>query len=620
MKTNLLLFLFLLNSTLYAQWEDISGVWYNTAILNQDNDRIKETTANDHLSLNQDGSFYYFLQKESIYASGTAAIQDTQLVLTYRLVPGNIGVDSATVFNNHIAYFLNGSVIRKLQASELYADSLSGSINRLILWKSDSLGNPFKEDYKPQTYQRTYHIEKHTVNELIFSENNIQFAYVRNPQFKPAVTGFSFWGIFKALIALTALVVIGFLLSEKKRAIKWPLIFKGLLFQFVLAVLILKVPYVEEGFEWLSALFVKVISFAEDGARFLFAAIGSGEIESPLLNFAVIVLPTIIFFSALTAMFYYWGILQKVVYAFAWLMKRIMKLSGAESLAAAGNIFLGQTESPLLVRPYLASMSRSEIMCLMTGGMATIAGGVLAAYIGFLGGGSELEQLFFAKHLLTASVMSAPAAIVAAKLLVPETEQFNQTFRISKERLGSNLLEAISNGTSDGLKLAVNVAAMLLVFIATISLGNFLLSELIGETFGLNNWIQSNTNYDGLSFQFIIGHLFAPLAWLMGVHADDIVLVGQLLGEKTILNEFYAYITLGDMKSSNEFTDGKSIIISTYILCGFANFASIGIQIGGIGALIPNRKTLLSSLGLKALIAGTIACLFTAAIVGMFYQ
>jgi CNT family concentrative nucleoside transporter len=397
------------------------------------------------------------------------------------------------------------------------------------------------------------------------------------------------------------------------------LIFKGLALQLVFAVLILKVSFVEAGFEWVSAIFVKVISFSQDGAKFLFSSFDSGVIESPLINFVVIVLPTIIFFSALTALFYYWGILQKIVFAFAWVMKRLMKLSGAESLAAAGNIFLGQTESPLLVRPYLANMTRSEIMCLMSGGMATIAGGVLAAYIGFLGGGSPEEQIFFAKHLLAASVMSAPAAIVAAKLLVPETEKFSEKFSISKDKLGSNVLEAIANGTTDGLKLAINVGAMLLVFIAMISLGNFVLSELIGAHTGLNEWIAANTNYTELSFQFLIGYLFSPLAWLMGVDSHDVVLVGQLLGEKTILNEFYAYVTLGDMKSSGSFTSGKSIIIATYILCGFANFASIGIQIGGIGALVPNRKALLSSLGLRALIAGTIACLFTAAIVGMFY-
>ncbi|MDA7836995.1 hypothetical protein N9A49_06265 [Salibacteraceae bacterium] len=264
-------------------------------------------------------------------------------------------------------------------------------------------------------------------------------------------------------------------------------------------------------------------------------------------------------------------------------------------------------------------MTKSEIMCLMSGGMATIAGGVLAAYINFLGGNDPAQQVLFAKHLLTASVMSAPAAVVAAKLLVPETEKFDQSMSVSKENTGSNFLEAISNGTTDGLKLAINVGAMLLVFTALIYLGNYILQDGIGELTGLNDLISQNTNYDGLSFQFIIGYAFAPIAFLMGISSDDIVLVGQLLGEKTILNEFYAYVTLGDMKAANMFQHEKSIIMSTYILCGFANFASIGIQIGGIGALAPSRKGLLSKLGLYALLGGTIACLFTASIVGMFY-
>jgi CNT family concentrative nucleoside transporter len=257
-------------------------------------------------------------------------------------------------------------------------------------------------------------------------------------------------------------------------------------------------------------------------------------------------------------------------------------------------------------------------MCLMTGGMATIAGGVLAAYIGFLGGEDPAQQILFAKHLLAASVMSAPAAVVAAKLLVPEKEKFNESMEISKEKMGANVLEAIANGTSDGVKLAVNVGAMLLVFTAFVYMGNWILHDLIGAPTGLNAIIASNTGYDGLSFQFLVGYAFAPIAWLMGVPTADIYLVGQLLGEKTILNEFYAYKTLGEMKFSGMFSSEKSMIMATYILCGFSNFASIGIQIGGIGTLIPNRKGLLSKLGLRALLGGTLACLFTAVLVGMF--
>jgi CNT family concentrative nucleoside transporter len=295
-----------------------------------------------------------------------------------------------------------------------------------------------------------------------------------------------------------------------------------------------------------------------------------------------------------------------------------MRLSGAESLAAAGNVFLGQTESPLLVKPYLMGMTKSELMCLMTGGMATIAGGVLAAYVFFLGGDDPVERAFFAKHLLTASIISAPAAVVAAKILVPETEEINKDLSINKEKLGTNLLEAIANGTTDGLRLAVNVGAMLLVFTALMALGNGILGS-IGEYTGLNEAIAASTPYEkGLSFQFLLGYLGAPIVWLIGVEASDMVLVGELLGQKTILNEFIAYPRLGQMKAEGSISE-KSVIISTYMLCGFANFASIGIQIGGIGALAPTRKGLLSKLGMKALLGGTIACLMTAAIVGMMY-
>ncbi len=425
--------------------------------------------------------------------------------------------------------------------------------------------------------------------------------------------------IFRGLLGLALLVGLAWLASQNRKSINWSLVAKGIAMQIILALLVLKVDAVALAFEFMSRGFVKVISFTQFGSDFLFKSFATNKMEDAVISFAFNVLPTIVFFSALSSILYYLGVLQKLVYAFAWLMKRLMKLSGAESLAAAGNIFLGQTESPLLVRPYLNRMTRSEMLCLMSGGMATIAGGVLAAYINFLGGDNPAEQILFAKHLLTASVMSAPAAVVAAKILVPETEQFDQSMKVSNDEIGSNFLEAISNGTTDGLKLAINVGAMLLVFTALIYLGNYILRDWIGGPSGLNSLITEHTNYDGLTFQFIIGYAFAPIAFLMGVASDDIVLVGQLLGEKTILNEFYAYVTMGEMKNTNAFVHEKSIIMSTYILCGFANFASIGIQIGGIGALAPTRKGLLSELGLYALLGGTIACLFTASIVGMFY-
>ncbi len=438
-----------------------------------------------------------------------------------------------------------------------------------------------------------------------------------SPQF--IETSPSLVGVLRGLLGIGSLLCIGWLISENRKSISWSLIFKGLFLQIILAILILKVPGFRDAFTFLSKGFVKIISFTDFGSDFLFGSFVTGEVAASNINFAFRVLPTIIFFSAFSALLYHWGVLQKVVFGFAWLMKRTLKLSGAESLAAAGNIFLGQTESPLLIKPFLSSMTRSEMMCLMTGGMATIAGGVLASYIGFLGGESEAQRLLFAEHLLTASIMSAPAAVVAAKLLVPEKENYNKELSLSKRKEGSNALEAIAHGTTDGIKLAVNVAAMLLVFTAFVYMANYISGDLIGRYTGLNELIAANTVYDKFTLEFIIGYLFAPIAWILGVPSADIIPVGQLLGEKTILNEFYAYVTLGEMKETGIFASNKSMIMATYILCGFANFASIGIQIGGIGALAPTRKGLLSKLGLKALIGGTLASLFTAALIGMFY-
>lgn len=441
----------------------------------------------------------------------------------------------------------------------------------------------------------------------------------QEPDLAPTLGGdASIAGVLRGLLGISFLLAIGWLLSEKRKSISWGLIGKGLLLQVILALLILKVPFVSDIFAYVSRGFVRVISFTDFGSDFLFRSFTDGKVDSGLMNFAFRILPTIVFFSALTALLYYLNILQKVVYVFAWIMKRTLKLSGAESLSAAGNIFLGQTESPLLIRPYLEKMTRSEMMCMMTGGMATIAGGVLASYIGFLGGDSDAERIIFAQHLLTASLMSAPAAVISAKLLVPETEDYRKEMKLDNAKLGDNALEAVANGTTDGLKLAINVGAMLLVFTAFIYMANYFLGDKIGDWTGLNTLISANTIYDKFTLEFIIGFLFAPVAWLLGVPSEDIVLVGQLLGEKTILNEFYAYVTLGELKESGSFVHYKSMVMATYILCGFANFASIGIQIGGIGALVPNRKGLLSKLGVKALIGGTLASLFTAALVGMF--
>ena len=424
--------------------------------------------------------------------------------------------------------------------------------------------------------------------------------------------------ILRSLLGIAVLTAVLWLFSSNKRKVNWAMVGKGLLLQFVLALAVLKVPGVSWAFEKFSLVAVTLLDFTREGSTFLFGSLIT-ETDNFGYLFAFQVLPTVIFFSAVTSLLYYYGILQRVVKAMAWVMQKTLKLSGAESLAAAGNIFIGQTEAPLLVKPYIAGMSRSELLSLMSGGMATIAGGVLAAYIGYLGGDTQEGQLFFAKHLLTASVLSAPAALISAKILLPETEAVIEVAEISSADMGSNALDAISNGTTEGVKLAVNVGAMLLVFTAIVYGANYIFVEGVGSWTGLNAWAAEVTNgrYDSFSLQFIMGALLSPIAWILGVPPADLMLVGQLLGEKTILNEFYAYVSLTEMKNEGLFTSERSVILSTYMLCGFANIASIGIQIGGIGVLAPSRRKDLSELSIKALIAGTVASLYTAAIVGL---
>jgi CNT family concentrative nucleoside transporter len=409
------------------------------------------------------------------------------------------------------------------------------------------------------------------------------------------------------------LLLLAFLFSKNRKKINWSLVLKGILLQIILALLILKVPFISSIFDFLANAFRTVIDFAHEGATFVF---GQGDfMPDTLKNFAFWILPSVIFFSAISSLLYYWGILQLIVKGMAWVMKRVLGISGSESVAAAANIFIGQTEAPLLVKPYLPRMTKSEIMCLMVGGMATIAGGVLAAVIKILGDGDAVKELFYAKHLLTASIMSAPAAIVFAKMLLPETEPIDNNLDVSKEKLGANALEAITNGTTDGMKLAVNVGAMLIVFISLIALFNYMLGKA-GEITHLNDLIAQGGIYKTLSFESISGYFFAPIAWMMGVEWQDSILVGQLLGEKTILNEFIAYPHLGLIQDE---LSQKSIIMCTYVLCGFANFASIGIQVGGIGILVPEKKGILAKYGFLALIGGTLACMSTAVVAGMLF-
>lgn len=533
--------------------------------------------------------------------------------------------------------------------------------------------------------------------------------------------------ILRGILGITVLIGILYAFSSNRSKIDWKLVLIALSMQIVLGLAILKIPFIRGFFDFFSGFFVNVLDYTKQGSDFMFGDLMNTNSVGYI--FAVQVLPTIIFFSALSSILYYYGILQKIIYVLAKIMSKAMRLSGAESMAAAANVFIGQTEAPLIIKPYIDKMTKSEILCLMVGGMATIAGGVLAAYIGFLGGGDKASQQEFATHLLTASIMSAPAAILAAKMLYPETaEEVNADMSIPNEQIGDNVLEAISNGTTDGLKLAVNVGAMLIVFTALVAMANSICSSTLGQWIGWTadgGWdffgaifsdsqdvlvlessvpvkatqlIQQVTDttgvvlgdslsvpmpsieqtatvmrdsmvYDTLSrndlailwnedsdkwflykndvaldslvagsdqidrvtlnmytnqitagrfssfnLEYILGVLLSPIAWILGTPSEDILIVGQLLGKKTVINEFVAY---ADIPKVSGFLTHKSKIIVTYALCGFANFASIGIQIGGIGAIAPDKRKLLAQFGLKALLGGTIACFLTATIAGM---
>ncbi|NAY92310.1 Na+ dependent nucleoside transporter [Muricauda sp. JGD-17] len=432
--------------------------------------------------------------------------------------------------------------------------------------------------------------------------------------------GFSFGSLSRGALGMLVLVFIAFLFSSNRRAINWRTVGIGLGIQLLLAIGILKVPFIREFFTILGKVFNEILNFTIAGSEFL---LGENllDINNPSVGyvFAFQILPTIIFFSALTSVLFYLGIIQKVVRALAWLLTKSLGISGPESLSVAGNIFLGQTESPLMIKAYLEKMTKSEILLVMIGGMATVAGGVLAAYIGFLGGNDEQLRLEFARHLIAASVMAAPGAIVISKILHPQTEPVDTNVKVSTEKIGSNLLDAIANGTTEGLKLAVNVGAMLLVFVAFIAMINGILGW-VGDLTPFNDWIAANSPYENLSLESILGTVFAPLMWLIGVSNEDIMLMGQLLGIKLAASEFIGYIQLAELKdvaSELRFTYDKSVIMATYMLCGFANFASIGIQIGGIGSLAPGQRKTLSEFGMKAVLGGSLASLLSATIAGM---
>ena len=432
----------------------------------------------------------------------------------------------------------------------------------------------------------------------------------------------------RAVIGVVGLLALAYFFSEDRKKVNWRVVGGGLALQCAIALGVLRLSWIEAFFGWIAGLFATALDISVQAAGFVFGPLSdivtmNAAFEGRGFVFAFMALPSILFFSALSSLLYYFGILQLVVRGMAWVMSRVMRLSGAESLAAAANVFVGQTEAPLLVKPYVPKLTRSELLALMVGGMATIAGSVFAIYMGMLGGSDEQSKLEFGKFLLCASAMNAPAALLMAKVLVPEREEVSQDLTVSRESIGRNPIDALANGTTQGLQLALNVAAMLIAFYAVIMLVNEMLAFVGGiALFGdanLNQWIQesSGERFDALSLQALFGFLFAPIAWLIGVSSHEILQVGQLIGTKIFATEFFAYAELAGMKE--EGLSSHSVFLSTFALCGFANFMSIGIQIGGIGALAPDRRGDLASLGVKALFGGTMASLLSATIAGSLF-
>ena len=428
--------------------------------------------------------------------------------------------------------------------------------------------------------------------------------------------GISLESLLRGALGMAVLISIAYALSTNKKAIKWRTILLGLMTQFLIAICVLKISWITHIFEIFGSFFIKILEYTEAGTNMVFGSFS--DVEKTGYIFAFQVLPVIIFFSALTSIGYYYGIIQKIVKGLAWFLTKLLNVSGAESLSVAGNIFLGQTETPLLIKAYLEKMNKSELFLVMVGGMATVAGSVLGAYIGFLGGDDPIARLTFAKNLLAASVMAAPGAIVISKIIYPQVQEVKSEISIDNSKIGKSFLSAISTGTNEGVKMAVNVAAMLLVFISLIALLNGVL-VFFGEV-GLNSLISKNTPYSELSLEFILGIVFSPLMWIIGVPGNDTMLMGQLLGIKIAASEFVAYVQLADLNNIENiirFNNEKSVVMATYMLCGFANFASIGIQIGGIGIIAPKIKPILIELGFKAMIAGALVSLVSATIAGV---
>jgi CNT family concentrative nucleoside transporter len=421
------------------------------------------------------------------------------------------------------------------------------------------------------------------------------------------------------LFGLAVLIAIAFLFSNNKRAVSGRLVLTGVALQIAFAVVVLKLPIGRDVFDAIATGFVKLLDFVRVGSEFIFGTFM--DTTKFGFVFAVQVLPTIIFFASLTGVLYHLGIMQRIVRGMAWLITKVMNVSGAETTSVCASVFIGQTEAPLTIKPYIERMTQSELMTVMIGGMAHIAGSVMAAYVGLLGGDDPIQKQFFAKHLLTASIMAAPATLMLAKILVPETQEplTRGTVKLDVERTTANVIDAAATGAGDGLRLALNVGAMLLAFIALIALVNAPVQWLGGHAWGdgtsINAWLSANAGRPiELSLQTIFGWALAPLAWLIGVPWTDATLVGSFIGEKVVINEFVAYVDMS--KHLGQMTK-ESQLIATYALCGFANFSSIAIQIGGIGGLAPSRRADLARFGMRAVLGGSLATFMTATIAGV---
>ena len=429
--------------------------------------------------------------------------------------------------------------------------------------------------------------------------------------------GFSLISLLRGLLGMVSVLAVCYLISYDRKRIDWKLVGGGLFLQVAFALSVLYVPFVGTLFEWVGRAFVKLMDFTHTGIAFL---LGPYADKTKGFSFLLHSLPIVIFFSAVVSLLYHWGVIQKIVGGFSWLLRKFLNVSGSEGLVAAGNIFMGMTETPVLIKNYLPAMNRSEVFLVMVSGMGTIAGSVMGAYVGMLGGDDPVQQVMFAKHLLSASVMAAPGAIVIAKMLCPQTESVDdRVIEMEKVNSHSSPLEALAAGTSTGIKLMVNIAAMLLVFIALVALVNYVSKDIIGHYTGLNDWIKDITGgkSDGLTFQFLLGIVLAPFMWLIGVPAGDMTVVGSLLGQKTILNEFVAYAQMQEWKDAGMFFHEKSMVMSTYILCGFANISSIGILLGGIGVLAPEKKGMITRFGFPAMVGGALVSVMSATIIGM---